>query len=178
MQTCGAPTELSVPQTLVIAPTFEWVNADGRFRLAIMPRPDGMRLEEHLTELKARGAEVIVSMLDRDEAIFMGLGDEAVLCERVGIKFYNHPVPDHSTPTDRAATEAFARTLLGDLEAGRGVVIHCFAGIGRSATMAATVMILAGFPLDDACRRLSAARCLRVPETIEQLEWLSQIPRP
>jgi protein-tyrosine phosphatase len=161
----------------VILPTFEWVDADGRFKLAIMPRPDLRRLEEHLRELKEKGADVLVSMMQPEEAEALGLGEERALCEKVGITFYNHPVPDHQTPTDRAATEAFARSLIAELERGRGVVIHCFAGIGRSATMAATVMILAGFSLEQSCLRLSNARNLRVPETISQIEWLMHVNR-
>jgi protein-tyrosine phosphatase len=159
----------------VILPSFEWVDTDGRFKLAIMPRPDMRRLEEHLRELKEKGADVLVSMMQPEEASALGLAEEGEICGKVGITFYNHPVPDHSTPTDRAATEAFARTLIAELEAGRGVVIHCFAGIGRSATMAATVMILAGYSLEEACLRLSNARNLRVPETVAQLEWLMHV---
>ena len=159
----------------MIWPTFEWVDTGGRFRLAIMPRPEASRLEAHLAELEESGCDVLVSMLEPDEAAALGLGEEAALSEKVGIRFYNHPVPDHSTPTDRAAAEAFARMLIGELEAGHGVVIHCFAGIGRSATMAATVLILAGYSLQEACDRLSRARCLRVPETPAQLEWLSLV---
>lgn len=156
----------------VIWPSFEWVDTGGRFRLAIMPRPDGMQLEAHLAELKERGADVIVSMLEPSEAEALGLGAEEAACEKLGLRFYNHAVPDHSTPLDREAAHAFARQLVAELEAGRGVVIHCFAGIGRSATMAAAVMIMIGIPLEEACAKLSAARCHPVPERREQREWL------
>jgi protein-tyrosine phosphatase len=159
----------------VITPTFEWVDAGGRFRLAIMPRPDARQLEAHLVELKQKGMDVLVSMLEAEETVALGLGEERTLCEKVGIHFHNHPIPDHLTPTDRAATETFARALLEELGNGRGVVIHCFAGIGRSATMAAAVLMMAGFSLDEACSRLSAARNFRVPETPAQRDWLSLV---
>jgi protein-tyrosine phosphatase len=162
----------------VIWPTFEWVDANDRFRLAIMPCPRPDQLEAHLLELKAKGADVVVSMLEPEEAGWLGVAEEGELCAKAGIRFYQHPVPDHSTPTDRAAAEAFARELIAELEAGRGVVIHCYAGIGRSATMAATVLILAGFTLEEACDRLSAARRVRVPETPRQREWLAGLRRP
>lgn len=158
-------------------PTFRWVDTGDRFRLAIMPRPDPYALDEHLAQLRADGVDVLVSMLQPEEAVRIGLAEEAAACERAGIRFYNHPVPDHDVPIDREATETFAKEILGELEAGRGVVIHCFAGIGRSATMAATVLVLAGFDLDDACGRISVARNLRVPETPAQIEWLRGVGR-
>jgi hypothetical protein len=41
--------------------------------------------------------------------------------------------------------------------------------------MAAAVLILAGIPLEEACKKLSAARCHLVPETTAQLAWLSEV---
>lgn len=161
----------------MIFPSFEWVDAGGRFRLAIMPRPDPDRLDEHLGELRAKGVDVLVSMLQEEEAIDLGLAGEPEACARTSIAFYNHPVPDHDVPADRARAEVFARVILSELQANKGVVIHCYAGIGRSATMAATIMMMAGFDLEDACLRLSAARRVRVPETREQLEWLLGVAR-
>lgn len=159
----------------MIFPTFEWVDTDGRFKLAIMPHPDPTQLDAHLRELKERGADVLVSMMQPQEAAALGLGEEGEACGRAGIDFRNHPVQDHQTPPDREEAIVFARELLALAETGSGVVIHCYAGIGRSATMAATVMLLSGFSLEEACRRISQARRLRTPETPAQLQWLAEV---
>jgi protein-tyrosine phosphatase len=61
------------------------------------------------------------------------------------------------------------------------VAIHCRAGIGRSTTLAACVLILLGVEGDVALDMIAAARGLEVPETEAQRQWVlgfSQAARP
>lgn len=59
----------------------------------------------------------------------------------------------------------------------RGVPQICFAGHGRSATLALVTLRILGWPLDDAVEHLSRARGFPVPETPEQLRWVATLPR-
>jgi len=157
---------------------FEWIETDGDHRLAIMHRPPGgMELALYLGALHRLGVDVLVSMLADDEAKWMDLGEEAAACARNGLEFLRFPVEDHGVPESGEDTIAFARVLHERLEAGRSVVIHCYAGIGRSALMAITTMVVAGCDLEDAIDRASVARGFAVPES-NQRAWLKNLLDP
>ena len=55
------------------------------------------------------------------------------------------------------------------------VAAHCFAGIGRSPLMIATVLVRHGLDVDAAWSRVSAARGLMVPDTDAQWQWLADL---
>lgn len=127
--------------------------------------------------LKSAGVDVLVSLLTDDDARRFGLEAEAERAAFRGIEFLRFPIEDHQVPVSVDETVAFAQALLGRLEQGRSVVLHCYAGIGRSGLVAATVLFLAGLEIEDACWRLSEARGMRVPETAKQREWLEALVR-
>ena len=99
-----------------------------------MPRPaGGGRLKEAIGDLREAGVDVLVSLLEDHEVESLQLLKEGEVSRANGITFLSHPIPDHDVPTDEEETVAFVRSL-GELYAeGKSVVIHCFAGIGRSA---------------------------------------------
>ena len=115
---------------------------------------------------RAAKLDVIVSMLEPEEADDLGLGYQAQFCRQQGIAYLNCPVPDRGIPDDRAAFIATADQVL---EA------HCFAGIGRSPLMIATVLVRHGLDVDTAWSRVSAARGLMVPDTDAQWQWLADV---
>ena len=55
---------------------------------------------------------------------------------------------------------------------GKNLAIHCYAGIGRTGLIAASILIKMGMQVDEALIKLSQTRGLRVPETIQQITWL------
>jgi protein-tyrosine phosphatase len=151
-----------------------WVDFAGPGRLAVVGRP---RSAGVIREMKAAGIDVLVSMLEVEEAIEVGLADEAERCQRAGIEFINASVTDHGTPTSFEQIEALAGRLAGHLAAGRGVGAHCFAGLGRSPLLVASVLIHLGHDDADAIERVSAARGFPVPEMASQHEWLLELAR-
>lgn len=154
---------------------FRWIDWDNRYRLAIQHRPRGGEwLKVDLLGLKARGVDVLVSMQPEAEAMLMGLGEEPQVAAEVGLEFRRFSVPDHQVPSDPAAALAFAQGLAQAVSEGRGVLIHCYAGIGRSGTMAILTLVQLGLPLPEACARASLARGIPVPETDAQLHWLER----
>jgi len=156
---------------------FQWVDVDGRFKLAQIPKPFGGvdGLDRSMRALKAWGVDVLVSLLTDDEMERFCLQDQDERARFRGIELRRFPIEDHQVPVSIDDTVAFAQTLLAELEAGTSVVLHCFAGIGRSGLMAATVLHLAGFAMADACERLTRARGCRVPETAAQRDWLEAL---
>jgi protein-tyrosine phosphatase len=144
--------------------------------LSIISRPRGHDwLEDDLRALRADGITHLVSLLERDEARCLGLGDEAAIAVRVGLKYSNVPVIDRSVPTDQKAFLAHASRLAESLEAGDSIGIHCRQSIGRSSLLAVAILLSVGMDLAAALEQVRSARGVPVPETPEQLAWLKRV---
>lgn len=153
-----------------------WIDTGLPAKLAIMPRPNGgKRLEADLRALKREGANVLVSLLPPDEAFDLGLEHERAACDGHGILFRNFPIPDRGIPTSTEAFLTFLETLHNDLLKNRSIAAHCFAGIGRSSLLLASLLRREGLSTDDAFRRITQARRALVPDTPEQLRWVEAL---
>jgi len=147
-----------------------WLDIPQLGRLAVMPWP----MPDQFADLKLAGVDVVVSMLEEDEADQLGLGQESDLCAAVDIHFLHLPITDHGIPDAVPPVEVMSKAVRRHLAAGNGVAIHCFAGIGRSPLMIAAVLIDTGYSATEACDVLSAARGMTVPEMDAQYRWLQQ----
>ena len=149
-----------------------WINQFVQGNLAIMAAPRlGEQFEATILGWREEGVDVIVSLLE--EAELPNVTDaERALCEEVGIEFISFPVRDKTVPDAVDPIAVVARGLADRLLSGKSVAIHCRAGIGRSTTLAACVLILLGVEGDIALDMIAAARKLEVPETEEQRQWV------
>lgn len=155
-----------------------WVDGPWQGRLAIMPRPRGGDwLADEVRAWRSAGVDIIVSLLTRDEIAELGLVQEAELCEANGIRFLSLPIVDYGVPASRTDTLDFVKKLDNSLAEGKCVAIHCRGGIGRSALIAACLLVLSGIDPEMAFRRVSTARGCSVPETYEQRQWVVEFAR-
>lgn len=138
--------------------------------------PGGAFLAQELTALAAVGVTVLVSLLSEGEAAKLGLSDESGAARAAGITFYHLPTPDRHVP-DQASSLELARKLSVHLDAGDSIAIHCRYGIGRSSTLAATVLVLQDIQPQQAWDLISAARGRRVPDTAAQRDAITRIQR-
>jgi len=143
-------------------------------RLVVTPRPyGGERLGEDLDGWKKGGVEVVVSTLEAHEAERLDLKEEGRLCNARGLLFLNYPIRDHDVPASFQATRIMAEKIGEYLDDDMGVLVHCFAGLGRSVTLAACAMALRGIPPDFAFEWISEARSeWGLPEREEQRVWV------
>ncbi len=143
--------------------------------LSIMPHPRGGDwLADEIAALHAAGVRVLVSLLTPAEIWEADLAQEAELSAAAGITFRNFPIPDRGVPPFTATTFAF----IGDLERRltrevQPVAIHCWAGIGRSALVAASVLVQLGLTPERAFADLSRVRGFTVPDTPAQVRWVA-----
>jgi protein-tyrosine phosphatase len=152
-----------------------WVETGNHLRLAIVPRSRGGDwLGDELDQMKRAGIDVLVSMLQGNEAAELGLSSEAELCEARGIVFRSFPIPDRETPPATTSFSRFIEDLRADAHAGRSVAVHCRASTGRSSLLLAALLTAEGFAPDDAFRRLTVARGLQVPDTADQVRWVER----
>jgi protein-tyrosine phosphatase len=88
------------------------------------------------------------------------------------LQFVSYPIPDGSTPADSRSFRAFILQLVDAIRAGKGVGVHCRGCIGRSTVTTAAVLIELGWKADDALKLIEEARKWRVPDTLEQRDWI------
>jgi protein-tyrosine phosphatase len=149
-----------------------WINQFAGGNLAIMaaPRP-AEQLEAIILDWKDEGVDVIVSLLEESEIPGL-INAERSLCEEVGVEFFSFPIRDKTVPDSADTLAVIARRLADKVASGKSVAVHCRAGIGRSTTLAACVLILLGVDGDIALDMIAAARGLEVPETEAQRQWV------
>jgi len=146
-----------------------WVTTIGSARLATMPKPRGGDwLEDEIRSLREQGVDVLVSTLTDEEIVEVALADEPLYCMNNLIEFLRFPIPDHTAPPLDGKLSEFITGLSARIAAGKNIAIHCRAGLGRSTTIAACLMVSAEIDPLRACDLISAARGYTVPETEEQ----------
>ena len=144
-------------------------------QLAIVPRPRGDEwLDDEMVALREAGIDVVVSMLEKDEARMLCLEQEAVSAERAGIDFVNFPIPDRGTPLEKGTCEKFLEGIECLLTDRKRVGVHCRASIGRSSVAVASLLIRSGVRTEDAWPQISITRDCVVPDTEEQREWVDR----
>ena len=102
--------------------------------------------------------DVLVSMLEDHELTAVGIAELAVATARAGIELIRVPVPDQFVPSSIAAAEGVVRQIVGDLQRGRVVVIHCMGGLGRTGLLAACVLVALGASPSQAIAGVRSAR--------------------
>ena len=149
-----------------------WVNKFAEGNLAIMaaPRPEE-RLDEVLQGWTDEGVDIVVSLVEQPE--MPGLVEaEREFCEELHVDFIWFPIRDTTAPVSPDAIAALAKRLATAISNGKSVAIHCRAGIGRSALLAATVLIHLQVDAAVALDMIAEARGTEVPETEAQRQWV------
>jgi protein-tyrosine phosphatase len=140
--------------------------------LAVMARPrSGEWLRDEIRGLSQLGVTTIASLLEPGEEVELDLASERTVAEEAGLAFLSFPIADRGVPSATQEFHRFSARLANDVRAGRGVAVHCRAGIGRSGLAAAAVLVSLGHEPRDVFAMVSKARGVNVPDTDEQIEW-------
>ncbi|MEZ4617865.1 MAG: dual specificity protein phosphatase family protein [Caldilineaceae bacterium] len=152
-----------------------WIKGPWSGRLAIIARPRGDDwLEDEIKQWQRAGIDMVVSLLTPREVHELGLSEEAALSKKQAIDFLTFPIPDRGIPSSRPEMQTVVATLLMWLQQGKTIGIHCRHGIGRSALLAASLLVNAGIDADRAFHQIERARGVAVPDTPAQKEWVEK----
>ena len=155
-----------------------WIEYSWPGRLAIAARPRGGEwLDDEVSAWRRAGLDVVVSLLTRDESAELELSAEALSCKTKRIQFLSFPIADRGVPISRKAAVDFLKAMEELLGQGKSIAVHCRQGIGRSALIAAALLVMSGERPESAFQRVSAARGIAVPETAEQRAWVEDFAR-
>jgi protein-tyrosine phosphatase len=158
-------------------PDLFWIPGPWRGRLAVVARPRGGEwIDDEAAGWRLAGLDAVVSLLENDEAAQLQLAHEREAAESKGIDFISFPIPDRGVPASMPEVISVLKRIVGALENGKNVAVHCRQSVGRSGLMAAGVLISSGIGTEEAIDAVSAARGVAVPETPAQLEWLHHLP--
>lgn len=149
------------------------IDAIGDGFLAIMAHP---ALEQDATitleEVARQGVNQVVSLLEPGESQALGLDAEAEMVAAAGMSFVSFPVMDMGLPASVDEFVGLSLRLYREVDTGVSTLIHCHGGIGRSGLLAAAVLLHGGKDVAQAFEQVTRARGRRVPETVEQGDWL------
>lgn len=158
-----------------MACTIYTVQIEGKTKLGYMARPRGGDwLEDDLRSISQQRFEIVVSLLEDEEAEELALTEEAGLCSRYGLQFVHIPIRDRGVPEFDKATMRALSSLRELWRSEQSVVTHCRMGYGRAPMIAACIMISEECGSDAAFEKLSAARGISVPEMEEQRAWVQK----
>ncbi|MFT7556288.1 MAG: hypothetical protein ACI9LO_002613, partial [Planctomycetota bacterium] len=143
----------------------------GKGQLWIMAMPAS---GEEFAGIRMFDIDHVVSLLEWDEQVEVGLADEEMLCVRNSMRYTSFPITDRDVP-QKADALALAATLHRDIDSGENVIVHCRAGIGRAGMIASAILIHAGYSSGEAIHAVSWARGALIPDTEEQVDWIRSL---
>jgi protein-tyrosine phosphatase len=153
-----------------------WIPGPWKGRLAVVTRPRGADwLEDEAEAWRHSGVDVIVSLLEKDEAFQLELGLEGDIAESKGVRYISFPIPDRGVPASTKGALAFLGNIGAILEQGKTVAIHCRQSVGRSGLVAAGLLVMSGMGADEAIDIVTTARGEIVPETQTQIRWIQNL---
>ena len=157
-----------------MSPDIYQVELIGSGSLSVMAKPvSGEWIEDEFSGIARYGINRIVSLLEKRESYETGLRQEKALTEKNGMDFISYPIPDRGLPDSVGEFASFTKRLYFETAGGLNTVIHCRAGIGRTGIVAAGVLLHCGFEVQDAFAHISEKRGVRVPDTQEQIDWVT-----
>jgi protein-tyrosine phosphatase len=132
-------------------------------------------LDADLDTIRDWGAEAVVTLIEPDEAAQLGVAGLGAGLRARGVAWHPLPVPDMQPPGADFERHwgTVGPALIDRLRAGGRVLIHCRAGLGRTGTVAARLLLETGAaPSPEAAMvRVRAARPGAI-ETAAQEDWL------
>lgn len=143
---------------------------------AVMPRPGSLLAD--LQRIAAWKPHLVLTLMEEKELAYVGAPAATLEAsfKALGIEWRHLPIPNLAPPDHRfetAWTELWP-TLDAALRGGERLFLHCYAGLGRTGTVASLILMKYGL---DARQAMHAVRSVRPGsiETFSQEHYLSSL---
>lgn len=149
-----------------------WIDAFENGSIGMMPKPKGgSELNQEIQILKDQQVDCVICLIEHSEMKELGLLQEEALCKESNIDFIHFPIKDFNLPEQKAYF-SLLDSINDRLQKNQKIVIHCRAGIGRTGTVTAGVLLKNKIHTEDVFEYLSEVRTCEVPDTEEQRDWV------
>jgi len=147
----------------------------GRLILSAQPASRGSTLEA-LAAYRAAGAGLLISLLPAHELSALGLQSLAEVCSQADLRWAHCPIDDFAAPAAgfEAAWQQIAPAVHALLDRGGSVALHCRAGLGRTGTVAARVLLERGLEVQAAVDLVRQARPGAIETQVQEAYLYSQ----
>jgi protein-tyrosine phosphatase len=130
---------------------------------------------DDLAHIALLGADGVLSLVEAQE-LPGGPAHFAAAVDRAGLRWAHLPIRDFGVPDDGFALSWQQLDLLARLRAGESWAIHCRAGLGRTGTIAAQLLVEAGQSPADAIATIRWQHAAAAVETAAQTDYLMKLP--
>ena len=144
--------------------------------MAVIPRRGSLNAD--LDRIAAWKPHMVLTLMEEDELAYVGVTTKALSEAFVnhGVNWLHLPIPNLEPPDHRFETAwvDLWPKLDAELRQGARLFLHCYAGLGRTGTVASLILMNYGMSARDAIRTVRAARPGSI-ETVGQEHYLSTI---
>lgn len=129
-------------------------------------------IEDDVAEIVALNCACVLTLAPQEELIRHGGHRLSSLLMNEGIEWHHFPIIDYATPLpsqDRVWSELSER-MHDHLNNNRSILVHCYAGVGRSGMIALRLLVERGANPEDALTQIRQVRPGAVERTA-QYEW-------
>jgi len=148
----------------------------GKKKLEGKTEPHRIDMITDLHAICAWNAVAVLTLLEERDMHDLGVSDLGEKILSVGLQWFHLPIKDYGIPS--GAFEKHWQTVSKDLhtilKAGDNILVHCNAGLGRSGTIAAKLLIELGIEAKDAVHQIRQIRPGAI-ETTAQLNYVMNL---
>lgn len=149
------------------------VHCPGTGAYGLLPGERPGLLDVDLASFRQWGALALVTLLEPHEMTLLGVDSLGERAAEAGLQWWHLPIIDGCAPESAFETAWVdaGRALHAILDEGGRIIVHCRAGLGRSGTIAARLLIERGVEPETAATAVRRARPGAI-ENFEQMAWV------